>query len=216
MMPEFIDRREGGGLFGLVPRADVADLSGQTKGSLRSSTSLISSGPYREASVKRGKPILRRWRSAAVLLPVIGQVVGPGCSRREPCAPARVTVDGAEMKMPLALGARVPSRLGGGYRVSLFNHTEVDCPAFLGASRMIVPNEIDVHAYVGSGVTNVGVNSSNELGRPVSLVREPQKVGDMVEMCVSDLVSHEIERNGGRHKVSVSGTISAKFCGDAE
>ncbi len=120
------------------------------------------------------------------------------------------------MKMPLALGARVPSRLGGGYRVSLFNHTEVDCAAFLGASRMMVPNEIDVHAYVGGGVTSVGVNSSNALGHPVTLVHEPQRAGDIVEMCVPELSSHEIERNGVRQQVSVSGTISAKFCGDAE
>ena len=118
--------------------------------------------------------------------------------------------------MPLALGARVPSRLGGGYKVSLFNHTDVDCAAFLRASRMIVPNEIHVHAYIGGGATNVGVNSSNALGRPVTLVHEPQRVGDIVEMCVPELVSHEIERGGKKQQVSVSGTISAKFCGDAE
>jgi hypothetical protein len=120
------------------------------------------------------------------------------------------------MKMPVALGARVPPRLGGGYRVSLFNHAEVDCRAFLGASRILAPNEIDVHAYVGGGATTVGVNNSNTLGHPVRLVQEPQRAGDILELCVPGLASHEIERGGGKQRVSFSGTISAKFCGDAE
>ena len=134
-----------------------------------------------------------------------------------PCPELSVRADGKKLDLPLGLGARVPQTRGGGYVVSRFNHSEMDCVTYLKAARAVIPNELEIAAYVGPVTTNVRVNFSNALGAPAYTLALPQKTGDTISICVPDTVEHDPELSEGhRVKVAIQGLLTGTFCGDAE
>ncbi len=134
--------------------------------------------------------------------------------KSEKIGPGKVFID--DNKVIFKSGFVVREKKAKTYGMRLFNHVKTNCDEIMKYIRNIEEGEISFRIYASpKGFHGVGVGAFTYFGAKVNVIKKPIKVGDIVEIAITDEVT--FQPNVGIFKgkdVKAVGLFKGIYCGE--